>query len=392
MDVGRIEEKLDRVVAGNTAISMSLGGIQFKTMAELFEMAKLMALSDLAVPPHLRGNPGACLAVCTKALRFGFDPFSLAEHSYSMEKNEKGDDGKWYKVSTIAFDSFVIRAIIGAHAPITGQIKYAYSAEGDARICTATVVDRRTGEVLEFTSPMLGQLKAARGTNDKGQIRGSPLWQTKPDQQLAYDTGRDLCRRYFPEILLGWYDKDELEEYGPHSAKDVTPAKPKIAERLKGQDGQRGFSAEHVERETAATQQQSLPAPTEQALPITADASKPEPEKVAVEQQKPLEGNDPGEIPANLKRKAKEPKADKPKDEPKPEPATMETVDEDGIIKMLLGGLTRAKEISVQSKDDGVSLQSWQKSGAVHALREKLSKESNDKIGVAVRAAWEVIT
>ena len=58
-----------------------------------------MSVSGAAVPVHLRGNPGACLAICTKALRFNFDPFSLAEHSFSMKKyvdvtveNANGDD------------------------------------------------------------------------------------------------------------------------------------------------------------------------------------------------------------------------------------------------------------------------------------------------------------
>lgn len=244
-DISRIEEKIDRAAAGATAIDMSLGGIQFTSMIELMEFAKLMAVSGCAVPPHLRGNPGACLAVCTKALRFGFDPFSLAEHSYSMTKSQKVD-GSWVDVETIAYDSFVIRAIIQAHAKITGPLIYTYQDEGDARKCTVTADPKDGSKPHSLTSPTLGAIKANIGTNDKGKLKGSPLWVTKPDQQLGYDTGRDYCRLYHPEILMGWYDKDELEEYqAAHTVEAV--ARPEVGSRLKGQAG-RGFSKDGVEK------------------------------------------------------------------------------------------------------------------------------------------------
>lgn len=181
MDIAKLEDKIDKAAAGATAIDMSLGGIQFKSMIELMEFAKLMAVSGCAVPPHLRGNPGACLAVCTKALRFGFDPFSLAEHSYSMVKSQKVD-GSWVDVETIAYDSFVIRAIIQAHAKITGPLQYVYEGEGDERKCTVTATPSDSSKPNALTSPTLGKIKANIGTNDKGKLKGSPLWTTKPDQ------------------------------------------------------------------------------------------------------------------------------------------------------------------------------------------------------------------
>jgi hypothetical protein len=247
MDIEKLEGKIDRVAAGATEIHMGFGGVKFQNMMEIMEFAKLMAVSGCAVPFHLRGNPGACLAICTKALRFGFDPFSLAEHSYSMSKSTKTDRG-WEDVETIAYDSFVIRAIIQAHANITGQLDYSYEGEGDERKCTVTAATGDGTKPKTLTSPTIGKLKEARGRNDKGKLKGSPLWETKPDQQLGYDTGRDYCRLYHPEILLGWYDKDELDDYAKASAaKDVTPASG-LKERLKEghKDGQGGFSHDHV--------------------------------------------------------------------------------------------------------------------------------------------------
>lgn len=256
-DLARIEEKIDRAAAGATEISMKLGGVQFATMVEVMEFSKLMAVSGSAVPPHLRGNPGGCLAICTKALRFGFDPFALAEHSFAMRKpmdvtvvNEGGGRvTKKEDVETIAYDSYVIRAVIEAHAPIKGRLKYDYQGEGDQRRCAVSAVLRDGGAVVTHVSPTLAERLKAIGKNERGFIKGSPLWETKPDQQLAYDTARDFCRRYFPEILMGWYDKDEFEEHvRAETAQDITP-KPDIARRLKGKKQDTGFQPAQIEQQ-----------------------------------------------------------------------------------------------------------------------------------------------
>lgn len=292
-NITRIEERIDRTAAGATDIRMDMGGIQFKSMIELMEFAKLMAVSGAAVPIHLRGNPGACLAICTRALRFGFDPFSLAEHSYAMEKSVKNESGQWEKVETIAYDSFVLSAIINAHAPLTGRIDFLYFGDGDLRKCKAFATPRGASKVLEHESPALGDLKKMRGRNDKGQIKGSQLWDgPKSDQQLAYDTRRDFCRKYFPEVLLGWYDKEEME-----AAQDVTPAKPDVGSRLSKKTGARGFSESGVAAALAHTAGETLPE-AKPAEPATVDAVAPS----ASEHQESL-GVDSGDPATEIKAK-----------------------------------------------------------------------------------------
>ena len=46
--------------------------------------AKLMALSHVAIPKHLRGNPGACLAVTIQAIEWRLSPYAVANKSYSV--------------------------------------------------------------------------------------------------------------------------------------------------------------------------------------------------------------------------------------------------------------------------------------------------------------------
>ncbi len=273
VDLEKIEGRIDRAVASGTEVSMSLGGVQIKDLGQLFEISKMMSIAGVAVPYHLRGNPGACLAVAMRALRNGFDPFELAEHSYTMKKSQKGPDGRWEEVETIAFDSFVIRAIIDAHAGMTGPIRYAYEGEGDDMVCIATCRPPGEKEAIVHKSPTLGALKAARGRNDKGSIKGSPLWETKPQQQMAYDTGRDLCRRYFPAVLLGWHDRDEMDENVPPERVIDPPKTSGLRDRLRApKESQRGFDAAQIAKTIDGEVAKSATKPKETTVAATPSA------------------------------------------------------------------------------------------------------------------------
>lgn len=265
-DLARIEDRIDRMAAGSTAVSMTIGGVQFESMAQVLEFAKLMAVSGAAIPQHLRGNPGACLAICTRALRFGFDPFTLAEHSYLV--NNRGQE-------LIAYDSFVVHAIIEAHAPKIGRMRFEIVGEGDERRCRVSATPEGEHKPLEFLSETLKTLREARGRNDQGKIKGSPLWEQKPEQQLTYNARRDFCRIYFPDVLMGVWDREEFE--GSDRARDVTP-KPSVAERLKAKAGQRGFSQEHVDAEIGPKQSAKIQQPTSET---TASVEEPQQDHAA---------------------------------------------------------------------------------------------------------------
>lgn len=220
-ELARIEERIDRTVASGTSISTEIAGVHFQNMGEVMEFAKLMSVAGNAVPKHLQGNPGMCLAVCVQALEWRFSPFQVANKSYEVQ-------------GRLCFESQLVHALIEQRAPIVGRLRHKYEGEGDERVCVVSAKLRDTGETLEYKSPAFGKI----------QPKNSPLWKTKPDLQLYYNTSRDFCRAYFPDVLLGVYADDELREHvGPDNAKEVTGLK----DRLKGGKG-RGFSRDHVEQ------------------------------------------------------------------------------------------------------------------------------------------------
>ncbi len=154
---------------------------------------------------HLRGNPGACLAVVVQAVEWGMSPFAVANKSYNVNDQ-------------LAFESQLIQAVILKRAPIKGRFKVEYTGQGGKRVCRVWAeLKDEPGEIVEYTSPEL----------DKITPKNSPLWKSDPDQQQFYYSGRALCRRHFPDVLLGVYADDEvaapLAAVGPDRAVDVSP-------------------------------------------------------------------------------------------------------------------------------------------------------------------------
>lgn len=258
LDVAKIEERLDKTAAGGTLVSDALGGVIFKNMLEVMEFSKLMSMADVAIPKHLRSNPGACLRIVTQALEWRMSPFAVADKSYSVSDR-------------ISYESQLVHAVIEQRAPLLERLKHRFEGEGDERICIVWAKVKGEEQALEWTSPPFAKITP----------KNSPLWKTKPDLQQYYNTSRDWCRVYFPDVLLGVYSEDELDgAQGPERAKDVTP-KPTIGARLAKKAGDRGFDAAHVERHTTIEATEVRDA--DPAVDVTERDPSPDPRAVAYE-------------------------------------------------------------------------------------------------------------
>lgn len=201
----RIAERVNPAITNNLTVSDQAGGVQFANADEVMEWAKMMSVASSGVRKHLRGNPGACLAICVQALEWGMSSFAVANKSYFVNDQ-------------IAFESQLIQAVILKRAPIKGRIKFEFSGEGPNRICRAWARLRDDpDEIVEYVSPLFKDISP----------KNSPLWKADPDQQHCYMAGRALCRRHFPDVLLGVYADDEIDRdprpaIGPDRARDVS--------------------------------------------------------------------------------------------------------------------------------------------------------------------------
>lgn len=228
------QELTTRPDAKMTAVGISTGSggskIAPQNLGEVVRFAEVMSRADIALPKHLRGNPGACMAVALQALEWEMSPFAVASKSYAVN-------------GAIAYEAQLIAAVVNTRSGIKGRLKYSYEGEGDSLQCTVT--GKLDGEEYSYTSPRFDHITP----------KNSPLWKTDPKQQIGYYSARSWARRYTPEVILGVYDRDEAQEFrGPENAKDVTPLQQRLEQAREAtqdpQDEQEGFDLDHVSRET----------------------------------------------------------------------------------------------------------------------------------------------
>lgn len=192
---------------GQVGVREMGGGALFmpRSMQEVMDFAQLMAKAGPAIPPAFRGQPGACLAIAMQALRWEMDPFSVAQKAYATT-DRSGNE-------RIAYEAQLIAAVINTRGPFEHRPSLEFKGEGDAMFCIASATIR--GE----RDPRTIKTAKISGINPKN----SPLWKSDPEQQLSYYALRAFGRRWCPEVLLGVYSPDELQEMGPDRAIDITP-------------------------------------------------------------------------------------------------------------------------------------------------------------------------
>lgn len=219
-------DALNRERVDQVHVSSVAGGVSFASALEVMEFAKLLAVSEQAVPKHLRANPGMCLAVTFQAIEWRMSPFQVANKSYVV--NDR-----------IGYESQLLHAVVEARAPLKQRLSCAYDGEGVERQCIVTGTFR-DGSEREYRSPKLKDIK----------VKNSPLWVFDVDQQLWYFASRSWARKWCPDVLMGIYTKEELES-NPEISRDE-PSAPGLHEKLShAPRPEEGFQHGngHVERE-----------------------------------------------------------------------------------------------------------------------------------------------
>lgn len=224
-DPTKIEEKIDRAEAGAIAVKDSVGGIMLERMSQVMELAKMMSLGEEAVPAYCRGRPAVCFALFQRALRWGIDPYGLAEMGYLTE-TKSGD-------KRLSFMAQLFSAVVNSSGLLKDRLRFEIIGEGDERRAKVWGQFKDADKPHEFISHTLKELRGARGKNQYGSTKGSPLWDDQPDVQLAYSGMRQWCRLYASDLMMGVYTPDEVAEMQGEQAKDVTPPKSGVGERLK---------------------------------------------------------------------------------------------------------------------------------------------------------------
>lgn len=186
----------NNIVAYQPPAPPSLGPLLPNSIGEAIQVAELMAKARM-VPDHLRGSVADCFLVVNQARLWRMDPFSLAQ-------------GTSFIHGKMMYEGKVIAAVVHSLGNLSSRLSYEFEGAGDNR--TVVVSGTLRGEDKARTVSV--KLKDARTSNK--------VWQTQPDQQLAYHGARVWARRHVPEVIQGVYAPEEFPE---PTMRDVTPPK-----------------------------------------------------------------------------------------------------------------------------------------------------------------------
>lgn len=229
-----IESKIDRGTAGALSVKRESGGMVFCNMGEVMEFAKLMAVSGQAVPPHCRNQVGVCLALVIQSIEWRMSPYAVANKSYVV--NDR-----------VSYESQLIHAVIEQRAPIVSRLRHSFSGSGVTRKCKVWATMQGETDPLVYESPEFQTITP----------KNSPLWKSKPDLQLYYNTSRDWARAYFPDVILGVYAEDELDTVTVNSGfrRPAPTSLEDLTERLNGEGSAAGDNGNGAGRDDQPAQE-----------------------------------------------------------------------------------------------------------------------------------------
>ena len=178
-------------------------------MDRLVRFATLMADSKATVPAHLAGKPADCLAVTMQAAQWGMNPFAVAQKTHVVN-------------GTLGYEAQLVNAVGSSSNLLATRLNYKW--DGDwSKVSGKT--DKSPSLTVTVWATLKGESEPRTLTISMAQagVRNSPLWEQDPRQQLAYLCVKRWARLHAPDVLLGVYTPDELQEAAPRVERDITP-------------------------------------------------------------------------------------------------------------------------------------------------------------------------
>ena len=237
MSLAKIELK-DAVSASSNVPTLSREGYGFSKSiyscesSPLLEPNKLDAMMKLAdimsksstIPAFLQGKPGDCLRIIEFSYRIKQSPYAIADCCFFYQ-------GK------MSMEGKLIAAIINSSDVMEGSLQYEYS--GDIKSPASffcKITGKKKGEQPNSMEISLQEAITAVTKYKDGKPFVNAHWKTIPEQALTYYASRMWARRYAPEIIMGLYSIDEMQDvnYIPEKQLEtLTEVEPNEEESLK---------------------------------------------------------------------------------------------------------------------------------------------------------------
>jgi hypothetical protein len=210
--------------AATSTSSLVLDG---DSLDKMMRLAEVMATGRATLPKHFNGNPADCLAVVMQSMQWKMNPFAVAQKTHLVN-------------GVLGYEAQLVNAVITTCAPVLDRLHYEWYGAWEKVIGKFTIKNGDKGEYrvpgwkLEDEQGLGVKVWATfRGEDEprvlelllaQARTRNSTLWADDPRQQLAYLATKRWSRLYCPDVILGVYSPDELEETTP-TIRDVSPAR-----------------------------------------------------------------------------------------------------------------------------------------------------------------------
>lgn len=211
----------------HAATSTSALVLDGDSLDKMMRLAEVMATGRATLPKHFNGNPADCLAVVMQSMQWKMNPFAVAQKTHLVN-------------GVLGYEAQLVNAVITTCAPVLDRLHYEWYGAWDKVIGKFTIKNGDKGEYrvpgwkLEDEQGLGVKVWATfRGEDEprvlelllaQARTRNSTLWADDPRQQLAYLATKRWSRLYCPDVILGVYSPDELEETAP-TIRDVSPAR-----------------------------------------------------------------------------------------------------------------------------------------------------------------------
>lgn len=214
-------------VLPHAATSTSALVLDGDSLDKMMRLAEVMATGRATLPKHFNGNPADCLAVVMQSMQWKMNPFAVAQKTHLVN-------------GVLGYEAQLVNAVITTCAPVLDRLHYEWFGAWEKVIGKFTIKNGDKGEYrvpgwkLEDEEGLGVKVWATfRGEDEprvlelllaQARTRNSTLWADDPRQQLAYLATKRWSRLYCPDVILGVYSPDELEETVP-AIRDVSPGR-----------------------------------------------------------------------------------------------------------------------------------------------------------------------
>lgn len=212
-----------------SAAALMLAG---DSMDKMMRIAEMMASGRSTIPQHLQKSPGDCMAVVMQAVQWGMNPFAVAQKTHLVN-------------GTLGYEAQLVAAVINSSGAVADRFHFEWFGDWTKIVGKFKEVESRTkkddnGNPKKFFVPAWDQRDehglgvrvwaTIKGEHEprvlellmtQARTRNSTLWTEDPKQQIAYLAQKRWARLYAPDVILGVYTPDELEERAP---RDMGPA------------------------------------------------------------------------------------------------------------------------------------------------------------------------